>query len=56
MATFSPQVHPDQVPQIKLMTIDGTRAALQHLNRNLPGAAFLGLINREMGICPEREF
>ncbi|MDO9531450.1 MAG: thiamine pyrophosphate-dependent enzyme [Deltaproteobacteria bacterium] len=57
MATFSPQVQSlIKYRQIKLMTIDGTRAALQHLNRNLPGAAFLGLINREMGILGEREF
>lgn len=57
MATFSPQVQSlIKYRQIKLMTIDGTRAALQHLNRNLPGAAFLGLINREMGILAEREF
>ena len=57
MATFSAQVQSlIKYRQIKLMTIDGTRAALQHLNRNLPGAAFLGLINREMGILPERDF
>jgi pyruvate-ferredoxin/flavodoxin oxidoreductase len=57
MATFSSQVQSlIKYRQIKLMTIDGTRAALQHLNRNLPGAAFLGLINREMGILPEKEF
>jgi len=57
MATFSAQVQSlIKYRQIKLMTIAGTRAALQHLNRNLPGAAFLGLINREMGILPEREF
>ncbi len=57
MATFPPQVQSlIKYRRIKLMTIDGTRAALQHLNRNLPGAAFLGLINREMGILSEREF
>jgi pyruvate-ferredoxin/flavodoxin oxidoreductase len=57
MATFSAQVQSlIKYRQIKLMTIDGTRAALQHLNRNLPGAAILGLINREMGILPERDF
>ena len=57
MATFSAQVQSlIKYRQIKLITIDGTRAALQHLNRNLPGAAFLGLINREMGILPEKEF
>ncbi len=57
MATFPSQVQSlVKYRQIKLITIDGTRAALQHLNRNLPGAAFLGLINREMGILAEREF
>jgi pyruvate-ferredoxin/flavodoxin oxidoreductase len=57
MATFPSQVQSlIKYRRIKLMTIDGTRAALQHLNRNLPGAAFLGLINREMGILSEREF
>jgi pyruvate-ferredoxin/flavodoxin oxidoreductase len=57
MATFPPQVQSlIKYRRVKLMTLDGTRAALQHLNRNLPGAAFLGLINREMGILPEREF
>jgi len=57
MATFPPQVQSlIKYRRVKLMTLDGTRAALQHLNRNLPGAAFLGLINREMGILSEREF
>jgi pyruvate-ferredoxin/flavodoxin oxidoreductase len=57
MATFPSQVQSlIKYRRIKLMTIDGTRAALQHLNRNLPGAAFLGLINREVGILPEKEF
>jgi pyruvate-ferredoxin/flavodoxin oxidoreductase len=57
MATFPSQVQSlIKYRRIKIMTIDGTRAALQHLNRNLPGAAFLGLINREMGILSEKEF
>ncbi len=57
MATFSAQVQSlIKYRQIKLVTIDGTKAALKHLNKNLPGAAFLGLINKEMGILPEREF
>jgi pyruvate-ferredoxin/flavodoxin oxidoreductase len=57
MATFPSQVQSlIKYRRIKIMTIDGTRAALQHLNRNLPGAAFLGLINREMGILTEKEF
>jgi pyruvate-ferredoxin/flavodoxin oxidoreductase len=42
--------------QIKVMTLDATRAALNHLNRNLPGAAILGLVNKEVGILPEKEF
>jgi pyruvate-ferredoxin/flavodoxin oxidoreductase len=42
--------------QIKLITMDATQAALRHLNRNLPGAAIVGLINKEAGILPEREF
>jgi pyruvate-ferredoxin/flavodoxin oxidoreductase len=57
MATFPPQVQSlIKYRQIKLMTLDGTKAALQHLNRNLPGAAFLGLINKELGILPEKDF
>jgi pyruvate-ferredoxin/flavodoxin oxidoreductase len=42
--------------RIKLFTLDGTQAAMQHLNRNLPGAAIVGLINKEAGILPEAEF
>jgi len=56
-ASFSPyvqQVLADR--QIKLVAIDGTQAALKHLNRNLPGAAIVGLINKEMGVLPEEEF
>jgi pyruvate-ferredoxin/flavodoxin oxidoreductase len=57
MATFPAQVQAlIKYRRIKLMTLDGTRAALKHLNKNLPGAAFLGLINQETGILPEREF
>jgi pyruvate/2-oxoacid:ferredoxin oxidoreductase beta subunit/Pyruvate/2-oxoacid:ferredoxin oxidoreductase delta subunit len=57
MATFPSQVQAlIKYRKIKVMTIDGTRAALKHLNRNLPGAAFLGLINKEVGILPEKEF
>jgi pyruvate-ferredoxin/flavodoxin oxidoreductase len=57
MATFPPQVMSMiKYRQIKVITLDGTRAALQHLNRNLPGAAILGLINRDTGILPEKEF
>ncbi len=53
---------PDQVQslikyrKIRLVTLDGTHAAIQHLNRNLPGAAILGLVNKEVGILPEKEF
>ena len=57
IATFPPQVQAlIKYRQIKLLTLDGTKAALMHLNRNLPGAAVLGLINKEMGIMPEKEF
>lgn len=41
---------------IRVVAIDATAAALKHLNRNLPGAAILGLINRHMGILKEEEF
>jgi len=30
--------------------------ALEHLKRNLPGAAILGLVNKEMGILSEEDF
>ena len=57
MATFPAQVQSlIKYRRIKLVTLDGTKAALQHLNRNLPGTAILGLINQETGILPEREF
>ncbi len=57
MATFPSQVQAlIKYRRIKLLTMDGTKAALLHLNRNLPGAAILGLINNEMGIMPEKEF
>ncbi|MDP3181996.1 MAG: 2-oxoacid:acceptor oxidoreductase family protein [Desulfobaccales bacterium] len=56
-ATFPPQVQSlIKYRQIKLMTLDGTRAALQYLNRNLPGAPILGLINKEIGILSPKEF
>ena len=42
--------------QIHLLAIDATSAALKHLNRNLPGAAILGLINKHMGILNEKDF
>jgi pyruvate-ferredoxin/flavodoxin oxidoreductase len=57
MATFPAQVQSlIKYRRIKIMTLDGTKAALNHLNKNLPGAAILGLINQETGILPEREF
>ncbi len=57
MESFPPQVQSlIKYRQIKLMALDGTRAALQYLNRNLPGAPILGLVNQEMGILPERDF
>ncbi|MDY0040160.1 MAG: thiamine pyrophosphate-dependent enzyme, partial [Desulforhabdus sp.] len=56
-ASFSPYVRQllDE-RRIKMMVIDGTQAALKYLNRNLPGAAMVGLINKEMGVLPEAEF
>ena len=42
--------------RIKLVTLDATKAALQYLNRNLPGAPILGLINKEIGILPPKDF
>jgi pyruvate-ferredoxin/flavodoxin oxidoreductase len=57
MATFPAQVQSlIKYRHIKLLTLDATRAALQHLNRNLPGAPIIGLVNREMGILPEKHF
>ena len=56
------QSFPEQVQslikyrKVRLMTLDGTQAATQHLNRNLPGAAILGLINKEMGVFKEKDF
>ncbi len=42
--------------QIRLITLDATQAALKYLNRNLPGAAIVGLVNKAAGILPEAEF
>ncbi len=57
MATFPAQVQAlIKYRRIKLMTLEGTQAAMKHLNKNLPGAAILGLINKETGILSEREF
>jgi len=57
IATFPAQVQAlIKYRRIKLMTLEGTQAALKHLNKNLPGAAVLGLINKETGILSERDF
>ncbi len=57
LASFPPQMQEMiEKRRIRVITIDATRAALHHLNRNLPGAALLGLINSELGILPEHEF
>ena len=57
MQTFTEQVQSlIKYRKIRLMTLDGTQAATQHLNRNLPGAAILGLINKEMGVFKEKDF
>jgi pyruvate-ferredoxin/flavodoxin oxidoreductase len=42
--------------KIRLVALDATKAALTHLDRNLPGAAILGLINKGMGILPDEVF
>jgi pyruvate-ferredoxin/flavodoxin oxidoreductase len=41
---------------IKVLTVNATQAALKYLKKNLPGAAIVGLINKELGILPEEEF
>jgi pyruvate-ferredoxin/flavodoxin oxidoreductase len=57
MDSFSDQVQSlIKYRNIKVMTLDGSQAATQHLNRNLPGAAILGLVNQEMGIFKEKDF
>ena len=57
MKSFSPQVQAMmEEKEIRLVTIDATKAALKNLNRNLPGAAILGMINKEMGIIPPEDF
>lgn len=42
--------------RIKVLTLNATQAALKHLRKNFPGAAILGLINKELGILPAEEF
>jgi pyruvate-ferredoxin/flavodoxin oxidoreductase len=42
--------------KIKLIAMDATREALNHLKRNLPGAMLLGLINGETGILSADAF
>ena len=57
IASFSPTVQGLlQEKRIKLIAFDATQAALKYLNRNLPGAAILGLVNKEMGVLPAEEF
>ena len=57
LGSFSPEVQTIiRDRQIKLVAIDATQAALRHLNRNLPGAAIVGLINKEVEILPEQDF
>ncbi len=57
LASFSPYIRGlIEERQIKLLVFDATQAALKHLNKNLPGAAILGLVNREMGVLSEEEF
>lgn len=57
MASFSTYVRQlIEHRQIKLVALDATRTAFKYLNRNLPGAAIVGLINKELGVLPEEEF
>lgn len=57
LADFPPQIQSlIKYRQIKVVTLDATRAALKHLNRNLPGAPIIGLVNKEMGILTEKQF
>ncbi len=57
LASFSEQIQAViKDRQIRLVAIDATSAALKHLNRNLPGSAILGLINRQMGILGQEDF
>ena len=41
---------------IRVKTVNATKSALKHLKKNLPGAAIVGIINKELGILPEDEF
>ena len=57
LASFSPYIRSlIEERQIKLIAFDATQAALKYLNRNLPGAAILGLVNKEIGVLSEEEF
>ena len=57
LASFPPEIQAIISERgIRLVAIDATAAALKHLNRNLPGTAILGLINKQMGIIGEKEF
>lgn len=57
LASFSAEVQAMiREREIQVVAIDATHAALEHLNRNLPGAAIVGLINKAMGILPEEDF
>lgn len=57
VASFSPFVRGMiEEKQIKVVAVDASRAALTFLNRNLPGAAILGIMNKERGIFSHGEF
>ncbi len=57
MASFPPQVQTlIKYRKIRLKVIDATWVALKQMNKNLPGAPILGMINKEMGILPEKDF
>ncbi len=57
LASFPPEIREIIASRgIRLIAIDATTAALKNLNRNLPGTAILGLINKQMGIIGEKDF
>ncbi len=57
MASFSPEVQAlIRQREVQLVAMDATHAALEHLKRNLPGAAIVGFVNQAMGILPAEDF
>ncbi len=57
MASLPPEIRSViEKRRIKVLTLNATQSALKHLKKNLPGAAIVGLVNKELGILPEDEF